>query len=219
MGTPAEVRSSLTATPSGFTLALYLVASLTACGDTSTGPGPDDDVLLGPVTVLDLVGDKDGFGMGLAAGVDWDGGWFDNRGPSDPTFTDVHPTMEAFSYTHQYIAEAPTAVDSASLTLFTLGIQDGGMDVVGSNTEILMFVDDIEVPGVFDETNQFRHNGEAWVATTGVITISLPPATYGLLIDGSATVRVSIHQLGSAPGVDAIAIDYSELVIHGIGPI
>jgi hypothetical protein len=165
-----------------------------------------------------LVGDQDGFGLGLVAGDERPTApdpYFDQRQPADPPFTDVMPATVDFTYTHTYSVPVGVTVSSATLRWLTLGIQDGDSDVAGSDTDIRLYVDAIEVPGAFDDVDQFYYNSTAgaWVESVGLVEIPLTGSILGELTDGEVEVRIQITQLGST-GTDAIAIDYSELLVE-----
>ncbi|MHC4557460.1 MAG: hypothetical protein ACYS80_09165, partial [Planctomycetota bacterium] len=84
------------------------------------------------ITIIDLVGDKDGFGVGvpIQSGLhylDYGDYWHDNRGHSDPPFTDIWSQHEDHSFdrswTHSYDLGALLPV-SATLEIFVAGIAD-----------------------------------------------------------------------------------------------
>jgi hypothetical protein len=159
-------------------------------------------------------GDRDGFGLDLAEGDTWQG-FFDEREGGDPFFTDRMPTDLDFSWSLGYPLPAGAQVSGAELVLFTLGVQDGDSQVVGSDTDIRLYVDGIEVAGAFDTVDQFDWIGAQWVSIAGKVVIPIPEAALPSLADGSATVRIEILQLGTAPSTDAIAIDYALLQVVG----
>ena len=116
--------------------AAALAASAPAMGVVQSGMAPS-------TTVVSLLGDRDGLGFGLAEGNTRSGGLFDNRGSGDPFFTDVYPVpgtysprLTVFSYEHQFVVPSGLNLVSASLNLFTLGIQDGDSQVSGGDTDI-----------------------------------------------------------------------------------
>lgn len=155
-------------------------------------------------------GDRDGFGLGLVEGDTWQGS-FDERESGDPAFTDRMPADLDFTWTLGYPILAGAQVTGAELVLFTLGVQDGDSQVVGSDTDIRLYVDGIEVAGAFDAVDQFDWIGGQWTSIAGKVLIPMPEAVLPSLADGSASVRIEILQLGTAPSTDAIAIDYSLL--------
>ena len=119
----------------------------------------------------------------------------------------------SISYEHSFdLAGQP--VVSATLTLFTLGVQDGDTQVSGSNTDIRLFLDNVELPGAFDSVDQFTFDGLEFVETAGTVSLTIPDSHFGLLSDGVLEVTILVLQLGTAPSTDAIAIDYSELLIE-----
>lgn len=74
----------------------------------------------------------------------------------------------------------------------TLGVQDGDNDVGGSDTDIFLFIDGIEIPNAFDSVDQFTNNGSNWVEIAGLVTISIPNTMFNLLSDGNAEVNIKI---------------------------
>ena len=161
--------------------------------------------------VTSLVGDKDGFGRGLQEGATVPAtDNVDASGPGDPVFTDRWIQNPDFTYQHSFVLPRGKVV-SAELELLTLGVQDGDADVLGSDTDIRLSVNGIEVPQAFDAVDQFFWGGSEWVSQAGKVTLQLPPCVLPTLEDGTADVRIQILQLGTAQGFDAIAIDYSEL--------
>ena len=77
--------------------------------------------------VTDLVGDKDGFGVGcpIASGLhylDYGAYWADNRDAGDPAFTDYWYTDDK-SWSHSYSLGGLTPA-SATLEIFIAGIAD-----------------------------------------------------------------------------------------------
>jgi hypothetical protein len=168
----------------------------------------------------DLVGDQDGFGMDLVVGDKRPTSpdpYFDNREGGDPSFTDVMPASVDFTYTHAFPVPAGMTVSSATLRWLTLGIQDGDSEVTGSDTDIRLYLDGAEVAGAFDEVDQFELIEGEWVEIVGLVEIPLTGLILDEFLDGEVDVRIEITQLGST-GPDAIAIDYSELVVeYGVG--
>jgi hypothetical protein len=166
-----------------------------------------------------LLGDKDGFGIGLVEGDirPESEGFFDMRDPADPYFTDSYPVSQPglynFNYTHSFSMPS-TPVTEAHLNLFTLGIQDGDDQIEGSDPDILLYIDGMEIPNAFDDIDQFDWFSEyGWTSIASLVTIDIPSNLLSALDDGNATLRFEIKQYGSHPGKDAFAIDYSELII------
>ncbi|MCU0914166.1 MAG: VWA domain-containing protein [Planctomycetes bacterium] len=177
--------------------------------------GQDTRKFHGPVTntpMVDVVGDKDGFGLGLWTGDEYTG-FFDKRQSADPVFTDVHPVAQSFSYSHTVAIPVDVLVSAATLRWLTLGIQDGDSQVKGSDTDMRLFVDGREVPGAFDTVDQFHHNGTAWVSFVGLVEIPLTGDALHAVQDGQVEIRIEIHQLGTISSTDAVAFDYSELEV------
>jgi len=155
-------------------------------------------------------GDRDGFGLGLVEGDTWKG-FFDEREGGDPAFTDHMPAGQDFTWSLGYPVPTGAQVTGGELVLFTLGVQDGDSQVVGSDTDIRLYVDGVEVAGAFDTVDQFDWIGGQWTSIAGKVVIPIPEAVLPTLADGSASVRIEILQLGTAPSTDAIAIDYALL--------
>ena len=176
-------------------------------------------ILCGSVQAISLLGDKDGFGIGLEEGDlrSESGGFFDMRDSADPDFTDSYPVSYAgnynFSYTHSFSMSSTPATE-AHLNLFTLGIQDGDDQIEDSDPDILLYIDGMEVPNAFDNIDQFDWFPEhGWTSIASLVTIDIPSNLLPAFDDGNATLRFEIKQYGSHPGKDAFAIDYSELII------
>lgn len=174
-----------------------------------------------PSSYSSLLGDKDGFGFGMQEGDIRPASIFDNREPDDPFFTDTwsvptegfYPSVH-FSYTQSFSPPLDTVI-SAELSMFTLGISDGDSQVVGSDTDIQLFLDDVELPGAFDDVDQFDfYTDVGWAEEAGLITIEIPEEIFAHFADGELVVKFEIHQLGTAPSVDGFSIDYSEVIFH-----
>jgi len=165
-----------------------------------------------------LLGDKDGFGLGLQPGDESASGSFDERATSDPVFTDSYPVLYPctadFSYVHSFSLSG--TIVAARLGLLTMGIQDGDSQVYGSDIEIRVFIDSVEIPGALDDVDQFYHNGTEWVATVGVVSLAIPPDLFGYLGDGEVEVSFVNRNLLDPGRYDAFAIDFSELVIETV---
>ena len=173
----------------------------------------------------DLLGDKDGFGMGLRAGdlrpVGLTPFSFDNREADDPLFTDVWPVPTvgtfpsgSFSYSHTWSPSGGKPIASAKLRMLTSGIQDGDRQVVGSDTDLRLFIDNVEVPKAFDDVDQFDFfPGIGFAEIVGPVHIEIPENLFPLLADGQAEIRIESHQLGTAPSMEGFAIDYSKFFV------
>jgi uncharacterized protein YjdB len=186
--------------------------SITASSEGKTG---DSQVtVLEFLTVTSLVGDKDGFGLDLEPGDERPaaGSWFDSREPDDPSFSDVLPAPFDFSYTHGLQVPEGGEVSSARIRWLTLAVKDGDSQVVGDDTDIVVALDGIEVPGAFDSVDQFRHNGTTWVGVVGLVEIPLNGQILDVLQDGEVEVRIQILQLGTA-GRNTVSFDFSELEV------
>jgi hypothetical protein len=165
-----------------------------------------------PVVVSRMVGDADGFGLGIEEG-EVHNGHFDARESSDPSFTDRMPAGLDFTWWHSFALPPAAQVTDAELVLFTLGVQDGDSQVVGSDTDVRLFIDGAEVAGAFDDVDQFDWIDGQWSSFAGRVVIPIPEALLASLADGMASVRIEILQLGTAPSTDAIAIDYAMLQV------
>lgn len=192
---------------------------ITSC-EEEVQPVPDNTCM----TIL--LGDKDGFGIGLTekdplmlpAGTSLP---VDYRSNGDPWFTDIYPADMGASAepAHQiqlaYEFEKPSkSIVSAKLKLMTLGIQDGDSQVVGSNTDIVLYLDNLEVPGAFDLIDQFDLIDGSWSDVVSSFEIKIPPDLFTVLLDGKTTLQIDILQLNpSTQSYDAFAIDYCELEI------
>jgi len=171
-----------------------------------------------------LLGDKDGFGAGLqelqafalpagvALPVDW-------REPDDAPFTDIYPanigngSLQQIVYVYEF--ERPDLnIQSAKLTLTTLGIQDGDSQVNGSDTDLKLYIDNNEVPNAFDDVDQFEYMDGNWTDFVSTLEIEIPEEFLPLLMDGKAEIRWETIQLDDySQSADAFAIDYCELEI------
>jgi hypothetical protein len=198
--------------------AAALAASAPAIGVVPSGTAPR-------TTVVSLLGDRDGLGFGLAEGNTRSGGLFDNRGSGDPFFTDVYPVpgtysprLTVFSYEHQFVVPGGKNLLSASLNLFTLGIQDGDSQVFGGDTDIRVLLDGVPVPGALDAVDQFDSSPTGFVEIAGSVAINVPPALFRLFADGTVVVTFETHALGSHDGLDAYAIDFSQLTLRYQAP-
>ena len=185
--------------------------------DPAAVPAPTPAPTPVPV-VVSLVGDKDGFGFGLTEGEQRPVslGAFDNREADDPPFTDSLPAPSDFTFLHEYRLPSGASPVRATLRLFTLGVQDGDTQGVGSEQDMRLFIDGFEVTGAFDSVDQFSHDGSQFVETAGLVTVPIPEALlYLFAVGGGSDVRILILQVAESPstGTDAIAIDYSELII------
>ena len=106
---------------------------------------------------------------------------------------------------------------SASLNLFTLGIQDGDSQVSGGDTDIRL-LDGVPVPGALDAVDQFDGSPTGFVEIAGSVAINVPPGLLRLFADGTVVVTFETHALGSHDGLDAYAIDFSQLTLRYQAP-
>ena len=148
--------------------------------------------------VTDLVGDKDGFGVGcpIASGLhylDYGAYWADNRDAGDPAFTDYWYTDDK-SWSHSYSLGGLTPA-SATLEIFIAGIADSASwsaDVSVDGTSIGT------IPGI---GTGYPHD------LTRLSTFNVPVS----LIDGAESITVDVSYSG-----DGYIIDYSELTVAAI---
>lgn len=173
-----------------------------------------------------LLGDKDGFGWGLSEGEPWmlPGGTalpIDYRSSEDPAFTDIYPaditdngmTTHQIEYTLNFI-NPPNAITGALLRFSTVGIQDGDAQVVGSDTDVTLYVDDHEVPNAFDQLDQFDFIDGNWADFASTHVVEIPNNLFSSFRDGKVVVRMEILNLNSnSQSFDGFAIDYCELNI------
>lgn len=170
---------------------------------------------------VSLIGDKDGFGIGLVDGDIWSPAtsgiktWPISYQNNDPEFTDIYPADKygVIEYQHNF-CDVDNEIVSARLVFRTLGIQDGDKQVYGRDTDILFFFDGEEIEAAFDNVDQFDKYEGKWMSSVGTIELVVPQHLLHHLQDGEAIVRWEILQLGSCPECyDSFAIDYSELII------
>jgi hypothetical protein len=198
--------------------ALIVLISAAACN--TDDPQPQ---LKSCLTIL--VGDKDGFGLGLTEGEVFhvEGGIrlpIDYRTSSDPRNTDIYPAdMGTSSIPAHKIAfdmefdPIPNRVSAATLTLFTVGVQDGDAQVVGSDEDYKLYINNQEIPKAFDGVDQFDYVDGQWSEIASLIEIEIPEELLRELESGKITVRIEINQLGSSESFDAFALDFAELTL------
>lgn len=173
-----------------------------------------------------LLGDKDGFGVGLSEGEPWflPGGTalpIDHRSSEDPAFTDIYPADMAESEmpSHQIkftinFTNPTSSIASATLRFSTAGIQDGDAQVVGSDTDVKLYVDDHEIPNAFDQLDQFDFMDGNWADFASTHELEIPNNLLSSFRDGKVVVRMEILNLNpDSQSFDGFAIDYCELSI------
>lgn len=172
------------------------------------------------ITITDLIGDKDGFGLGvpIASGehyLDYGGYWWcDYRDPGDPPFTDTWSQLEDCtfdrSWTHSYDLDIGDFIlDSATLEIFVAGIAD----YLEWTAEVI--VDGISVgtiPGIgvshsdpFAPVDPYPHD------LTRLLTFDIPLD----LINGSESVMLDVYDEDCR---DGYIVDYSELTVTAVEP-
>lgn len=168
----------------------------------------------GITVITDLLGDKDGFGVGvpIASGLhylDYGFFWNDNRGPGDPAFTDTwsqldDPTFDR-SWTHSYVLDMEDRIlVSATLEIFVAGVAD----YLEWTAEL--FVDGTSVgtiPGIgVSYSDPFAPVDPEPSDLTRLLTFDIPLD----LINGSESVLLDVYDDGSR---DGYIVDYSELTV------
>ncbi|MHC4750814.1 MAG: PEP-CTERM sorting domain-containing protein [Planctomycetota bacterium] len=165
------------------------------------------------ITITDLVGDKDGFGVGvpIQSGLhflDYGDYWCDYREPDDPPFTDTWSQYEDHtfdrSWTHSYDLGGLIPV-SATLEIFVAGIADYAdwtANCVGIGT----------IPGI---GVPYAERGEPLDPCphdlTRLLTFDFPLD----MLSGHNTVILDVYDPASK---DGYIIDYSELTIIAVEP-
>lgn len=173
-----------------------------------------------------LLGDKDGFGIGLLEGEPWvlPGGTalpIDHRDLKDPAFTDIYPAdmAESGMPSHQIefqinFEKSIHSIASARLKFSTAGMQDGDVQVVGSDTDITLYIDDVEISEAFDQLDQFDFIDGHWADFVSTHEIEIPKSLLPAFRDGKVVVRMEILNLNpNSQSFDGFAIDYCELEI------
>lgn len=147
--------------------------------------------------VLDLLGDKDGFGKGVPIGdgyhyTQYGAYWDDNRGPGDPPFTDYWYTGDK-SWTHTYVLPVEPLV-SAELEIYFAGIADyadWSADVWAAGVKVGT------IPGIPEYSTPYGGSHDL----TRLLAFNLTG-----LLTGSTSITIDVSYSG-----DGYIIDYSEL--------
>ena len=148
------------------------------------------------VTIIDLQGDKDGFGVGcpIATGLNYtDYGlyWEDYRMTEDPDFTDNwYNGDKSWTHTYDLMGLAPL---SASLELYIAGIAD---DPAWSAEVLVNGVSVGTIPADYSAHDLTR-----------ILTFNVPIG----LITGSDGITIGLNN-----DLDGYIIDYSQLTIQTI---
>jgi hypothetical protein len=161
----------------------------------------------GAITLIDLVGDKDGFGLPGAPAVPADGTrWRDDLGGvfftdyrdagdlANAPFTDIWDSPASFSYTHSYALGGLTPLSAV------LDIQIAGIHDINQGTPYPVEVDSVPIgvippnvnPDNFQEVRMYSFN------------VPL------ILIAGNESIEVS------AGGGDGFSVNFSELRIEAV---
>jgi len=175
-------------------LIVAMVLAFVMAGSAFAGP-----------SVVDLVGDKDGFGLPGAPSVPVSGTWTgyggayggDYRGVGDPLFTDIWeyqqtsggPLSSPITYTHTY--SLPAGAVSATLSINESGMSDdrGPWDVSFNGTSLGQI-------GVYPAADNDTFKLLSFAVPTGLLT-------------GSDTVTLNYLDTAS----EGFAINFSELSI------
>jgi hypothetical protein len=148
------------------------------------------------VTIIDLQGDKDGFGVGcpIATGLhytDYGYYWADYREMSDPSFTDFwYEGDKTWTHTYDLMSMIPS---SATLELYVAGLADNP----AWNANVLFNGINIgTIPAEYSANDLTR-----------ILTFNVPIG----LLTGSDGVSIDINNSD-----DGYTIDYSQLTIQTI---
>ncbi len=175
------------------------------------------------LTVTSLVGDKDGFGIGIPIGDDFPDILAFTPGVGDPAGTDVavvgssytpalpHPSganARPETLTHVFTLPAGLTISAVSLALAVGDVDDGPLAAIDDR----LWVDGVEVAGAFDDVNQLILGA---AGGSGLVSFALDPSFFPLLLDGELEVLVDeIDNLTTDPAqAEIFAIDYSEVTI------
>jgi hypothetical protein len=159
-----------------------------------------------PITLVDLAGDKDGFGTGKALGSLID---YNNETvwePSDGAFD--RELRSSFNWEHEYSLPSVATILGASLRLVVLDVDDGYTERGDDYYNVRLFLDGVEVAGAFDGVTD---GNVGHLYPSKEIVFALAPPYLSLLGDGK--LAVSVDPLGGFGGLDGIMIDYSELQV------
>jgi hypothetical protein len=150
------------------------------------------------VTIIDLQGDKDGFGVGcpIVTGLNYtDYGyyWADYRSMSDPSFTDYWYEDDK-SCTHTYDLTGLIPI-SATLELYVAGLADSP----GWNADVLVNGVSVGIIPADYSANDL----------TRLLTFNVPLG----LLTGSDSILIDINN-----DLDGYIVDYSQLSIQAVIP-
>ncbi len=167
-------------------------------------------------SLTSLVGDNDSFGTGVAENALVNVYNIANT-PADGDF-DLW-ALNSFNWSHTFTLPAGAYVTGATLTIVTFDVEDNGAGdgKGGVPYDDKLFIDGVEVPGAFDDTDTPDMNVPPYQIPLprNTNTFTLDSSFFPYLQDGSISVKVD--PLGGTLK-DSIAIDYAllELVISDI---
>ncbi len=158
-------------------------------------------------TINSLAGDKDYFGSGFSSGSsllpvdvqpELDDGTMDQYGNF----------FQGITWQHAFVLPVNTIISGATLTIHSWDIEDDGAGdgLGGVPFDDLLFVDNVEISGAFD--NVFSPDAPPSFPVISVFDLN--PSFYSLLTDG--IVDIKVDPFGGS-SIDKIAIDYAELSV------
>ncbi len=177
-------------------------------------PVPGVDAL----TITSLVGDMDSFGTGADPGEpvrladlqhDPEDGDMDMN-------SDLWGQKSLFSWTHEFDIPADLIITSATLTIVTFDVEDAGAGdgKGGEPYDTLLFLDNEEIPGAFDDT--YSPDVDRYTPGMPNTTVfELTSDLFWLLEDGALDVLMDSY---GGISQDCIAIDYAILDVEAAVP-
>ncbi len=157
------------------------------------------------LTISSLVGDKDNFGSNLAAGAPVAVNQI--RHTSADGVTDFWSKyINVYQWRHDFSLPTGYSIQSATLTIMTLDMEDAG---AGAGLDDRLSLDSVEVLGAFDEV--FTPAGRSYTPLTPNLSVFDLSPFLALLGDGS--LEVALDTFGGSFR-DMISIDYAELTIE-----
>ncbi|RCU45758.1 PEP-CTERM sorting domain-containing protein [Corallincola holothuriorum] len=140
--------------------------------------------------IVDLIGDKDGFGIGVQDG---EGFSYSDVGPGDGDGTDVWRNGD-YIFSHTFDLTSFGSIVDATLEIFT-----GGQGLNGQST---VYLDGVNVGLLTDGDNT---GPEYNYATLDIFQLT----DFAALLDNAAEIRIDTVSSG-----DGWVLDYSELTIY-----